>query len=398
MPKSFPYLVAPSILIVAIAGSACATDGYFDYGYGVKAKGMGGAGVAFPQDSLAPATNPAGLAFVESRVDMGITYFKPDRDAMLGGTAYEANETANFWMPEAGVGKRLGDRFGLGLAIYGNGGMNTDYQTNIPAFGTSKAGVDLSQVFAAPTVSVQVASGHAFGVSVVLAYQRFKAHGLENFGVENAGYDESHGAGVRLGYTGRLASWLSIGVTWQSRIDMSRFDRYDHLFAEHGDFDIPANYAAGVAITPIAGTTLACDVERIEYSKVAAIGHDLTMARMMAGLGSDDGPGFGWRDMNVIKLGLSQDIGHDVTARIGYNHCTQPIPADQTYFNMLAPGVVQNHATVGVSWRCSKSLELSSYIMHAFSHTVHGSGNFGGGDADLTMRQDMFGVGIGWNY
>ena len=49
-------------LAILLAGtSARATDGYFDIGFGVKAKGIGGAGVAFPQDALAPATNPAGI-------------------------------------------------------------------------------------------------------------------------------------------------------------------------------------------------------------------------------------------------------------------------------------------------------------------------------------------------
>jgi long-chain fatty acid transport protein len=64
--------------LTALAATAAhATDGYFDYGYGVNAKGIGGAGVAFPQDSLAPASNPAGTAFLDNRFDFGLTYFQP---------------------------------------------------------------------------------------------------------------------------------------------------------------------------------------------------------------------------------------------------------------------------------------------------------------------------------
>lgn len=396
MPRNrIPALVTTLALLTA-AGTVAASDGYFDLGYGVKAKGMGGAGVAYPQDSLAPATNPAGIAQIGDSVDAGVTYFAPDRSSALGGTSYDANATPAFWIPEVGIRHGLGERVALGLAIYGNGGMNTSYDSSIPAFGTSKAGIDLSQLFMAPTVSFALTKDHAVGVSAVLAYQRFKATGLENFGIDNPGYDYSRGAGFRLGYTGRISDWLSVGATFQSQTQMTRFSKYDRLFAEQGDFDIPANYAVGIAVTPVAGTTLAVDVERILYASIAAIGNDLDLAAMMAGLGADDGPGFGWRDVTVLKIGVAHALTPTVTLRAGYNHCSQPIAEDQTYFNMLAPGVVQDHVTVGGSWQISPTIELSAFYGHAFSNTVYGSGNFMGSDADLTMQQEILGLGFSW--
>ena len=120
---------------------------------------------------------------------------------------------------------------------------------------------------------------------------------------------------------------------------------------------------------------------------------------MGAGMGTDGGPGFGWRDVNVIKFGIAHTISPTITLRAGYNHCTQPIAEDQTYFNMLAPGVVQDHATLGGSWKVSPSFEISAFYAHAFTKTVSGSGNFSMGpnsDADLTMQQDMVGLGVSW--
>jgi long-chain fatty acid transport protein len=52
-------------LTLLLAIPAFATDGYFSIGYGVKQVGQGGAGIAFPQDSLAAATNPAGMILSE---------------------------------------------------------------------------------------------------------------------------------------------------------------------------------------------------------------------------------------------------------------------------------------------------------------------------------------------
>ena len=396
--SSFASTSAALLLATITAATAFATDGYFDYGYGIKAKGLGGAGVAFPQDALAPATNPAGAAFIDNRVDLGAAYFHPDRSASLGGTEYSGNGTESFIIPDLALKKSLTPDIAFDLAIYGNGGMNTDYAKPIPGFGTTPAGIDLSQVFIAPALAYKVAPEHAFGFTPIFAYQRFKAHGLENFGVPNAGYDQSYGAGFRLGYTGQLSSWLSVGATYQSRIYSTPFEKYKGLFAEQGDFDTPSNFAVGLALRPTDRITVAFDVERILYSEVNSVGNDLSLSRFGNGLGATEGPGFGWRDVTAFKTGVAFAATENVTLRVGYNHSTQPIAANQTYFNVLAPGVVTDRATAGFTWKYAANWELSGFYAHAFEATVNGSGNaFGSGtDANLRMKQDSFGLSLGW--
>ena len=58
------FATASIVPLVLLPGMAMATDGYFSPGYGVKSQGMGGVGIALPQDGLAAAANPAGTAFV----------------------------------------------------------------------------------------------------------------------------------------------------------------------------------------------------------------------------------------------------------------------------------------------------------------------------------------------
>lgn len=75
-----------AVAVLALFGSllvpttADATNGYFMHGTGTKAKALAGAGVAFPQDSMAPASNPAALAFVGKRFDAGLAIFSPARE------------------------------------------------------------------------------------------------------------------------------------------------------------------------------------------------------------------------------------------------------------------------------------------------------------------------------
>lgn len=91
-------------LLLAIP--AFATDGYFSTGYGVKQQGQGGAGIALPQDSLAAATNPAGMVFVGDRFDFGLTWFRPIRGASITGSEnpqldgnFDGSRKKNFFIP-----------------------------------------------------------------------------------------------------------------------------------------------------------------------------------------------------------------------------------------------------------------------------------------------------------
>ena len=385
-----------SLSLLLTASAALATDGYFDHGFGVKAKGLGGAGVAFAQDSMVVATNPAGLVDVADSHQVGLTWFAPDRSVTVNGNTFDGNEDGSFYIPDFSYKTTLSSGAAFGLAIFGNGGMNTGYQTALfnvnPGVASSNTSMDMSQLFIAPTWSWRNEGGHAFGVSAILAGQRFKATGLEDFGIANAGYDSSFGGGARLGWTWQASQNLKVGATYQSRLWMSKFDKYAGLFAEQGGFDIPSNYAVGFAYKIDSSLTWAFDVERIHYSEVNSVGNP---GSSPGGFGTSNGPGFGWKDVTVIKTGLAYEVSPTLVVRLGYNHTTQPIGSSEIFFNQLAPGVVRHHATLGATWQANASTEVSFFYAHAFKETV--SGNIGV-PASLQMDQDSFGLSLNWKH
>jgi long-chain fatty acid transport protein len=407
------------IIPVAVAfsfGNAWATDGYFSHGYSVRSQGVGGVGIALPQDALAAAANPAGMGKVGSRVDAGVTWFRPVRESEIEGSGapgangtYKGNGSQNFFIPEFGYNTQYSEDVTLGVSVYGNGGMNTDYKKGIPLFNSNgrRTGVDLAQVFVAPTVTWKVQEHHTLGVSLKLAYQRFEAKGLQNFSnasssaasLTNNGHDDSYGAGVHIGWLGEITDAVTLGATYQSRTYMSRFDKYKGLFAEHGDFDIPSTYGVGVAVKVTPALTLAADFQRINYSEVDAVGN-ASLSNLSNGLGNDNGAGFNWQDAKVYKIGALYQYSPALILRAGYNHVDQPIRAGDTLFNILAPGVVKDHVSIGATWVLSPQSEVSFAYTHAFENTVRGQNSipagFGGGDANVRMYQDALGVAYTW--
>jgi len=409
-------LLASAVAAALLPAAAFATTGYFSHGYGMKAKSMGGVGIALPQDSLAAAINPAGMALIGNRMDLGVDWFKPDRGADVVGNplfsgSYDGNGAQSFLIPEFGYNRMLNPNLALGVSVYGNGGMNTEYTASPFAAlgGSSPAGVDLSQLFIAPTIAWKTGA-HAFGASLNLAYQRFEARGLQPFAgfssdpanLTDRGYDTSTGWGVRVGWTGQITPTVTLGATYQTKTQMGKFDKYKGLFADQGSFDIPENYGVGIAWKASPKLTLAGDVQWIKYSDVPAVGNPINCLFTGCQLGGNNGAGFGWQDVTAYKFGAMYELSPDWTLRGGYITLKQPIPTSQTLFNILAPGVVEDHFTLGATWRVSKQSELTFAYMYAPEVKVNGAGSIplalGGGEANLHMSEQSLGVAWGWKY
>ena len=226
--------------------------------------------------------------------------------------------------------------------------------------------------------------------------------------VTNNGYASSAGIGVLVGWYGRLNPMVSAGASYHSRTFMSKFDKYAGLFAEQGGFDVPSSVSGGIAVTPSEKTVLTADVSRIFYSEVNAVADPLLPNLQQAKLGDDEGAGFGWNDVTVFKVGVAQRVIDPLTLRAGYNYGAQPIPESQTLFNILAPGVVEHHLTLGATLQVSPTAEITAAYMHAFEKTVKGDGSIipgmpeeggmGGGEADLRMFEDSFGLAFGMRF
>ncbi len=397
--------------------SAFATVGYFAHGYGMKAKGMGGVGIALPQETMSGVANPANLGFVGNRLDVEVEWFRPIRDGEITGNGfglngnYSGSGRKNFLIPGLGYNRMRGSNLALGVLVYGNGGMNTTFDTNpFGAFGGSNpGGVDYMQLFVAPTVAWKPNANHSIGLSLNLAYHQFGASGLEPFTgfsqtpdrVTNRGRDDSTGIGVRIGWTGKLTDSITVGAMYQPKTNMGKLSQYEGLFRDQGDLDIPATYGIGIAVKATPQLTIAADVQQIDYAKVAAIGTTPDcLFQGVCALGASNGPGFGWRNMTAYKIGASYEVSRSLTLRAGFATGKQPIPNQYTLLNIIFPAVVQDHFTLGATWSMG-TMEMTAGYMHAFRKNVNGAGSipavpFGGGEANLKMHQDAFGVAVGW--
>ncbi len=425
-----------------VAGESFATEGYFTHGTGARNKAMGGAGVADGRDSSINSLNPAGILGNGTDLTIAVSLFSPSRKFLGGGPApsftpkavVESSENL-FAIPNAAFVKQIDDVSAFGISLSANGGMNTNYRNTTnptcqflfgmtppmaPAdngvFCGGTTGVNLSQALLSFNYARQFGN-FKIGAGPVFAFQIFEATGLRAFTfpnppnpaptlypneMTNNGSDTSTGFGGKIGFEFDLSPEIRIGGAYHSKVNMSAFDKYRGLFADAGDFDIPSSLQIGVSADVTPDLTISVDYRRINYSDVAAVGNPQIVIGQNGfplQFGAAGGPGFGWEDVNAFKIGAEWRYNDRWTLRGGFASNSQPVQGENITLNILAPGVVTKHITLGGEMAISDSNSLEFAFMYAPPESVSGIEITPQGPNPghtISAKMNQFEATIGW--
>ncbi|MGB5333413.1 MAG: outer membrane protein transport protein [Woeseiaceae bacterium] len=364
-------------------------------------------------------------------IDFGGGNFLPSHTITEGKV-----DSGSEWFPIPYVAKNwsLQNDANITVAFYGRGGMNTDWDssnasatsyfcggnpaTDPPGNGpgpycAGKAGVDLSQAFLNINYSAKGGDNFAWGIGPIFAVQSFEANGVATFtpvtnsfiasggttlptALSNNGHDMAFGWGIAGGIWAGLSDTVSVGLSYQSKILMGEFDDYADLFAEDGDFDIPSSIKAGISFIATDALRVNFDIEHTAYGEVDAVANPMSNlfscpavpggTDLESCLGGANGAGFGWDDMTTYKLGFEWQRDETSTWRFGYSYGEQPIQAADVLFNILAPGVMEQHVTFGLTWQTSSGGAWDFSFMYAPEKAVTGPSAF---DPTQTIKLEM---------
>lgn len=379
------------------ATAAIAAEAYIQNGAGAREKALAGAGVASSTDATAAGLNPAGLTSVGSQLNASVSLLKLDGGytAPPGGgfnaDGHHDSEPGWLAIPNLAVNWRVNSPLvdAIAFTAYGNGGVSTHYKDlanpNCPVgsgvFCGGPLGITMAQSFYSVAFAKEISNGLSVGVAPLLAFQQLKVEGgslfaplsIDPTAFTDNGTDHSWGASVRGGLEWKVAPGLRVGVAGHPRIFMTKFDSYRGLLPEQGNLDIPATIQAGLAYDVTANLTVMADYKRIWFSSVPALNNSSTNILLGAPFGSDNGPGFGVQDVDVIKLGLEWRQSPRLTLRAGYSYNTAPIKSRDVDINIITLGVVQHHITGGFKYQLAQNWDLELAAMYAPKATVTGT-------------------------
>lgn len=425
----------------AIAATpAAATEGYSAIGFGARSKALAGAGVADSRDATAASLNPAGLVHVGDEFVMSFSAFSPQRSfstdgpgALIGAQVDVDSDRPWFFIPNLAYNTRafanpLFDS--MAFTIVGNGGMNTSYpdfvNPSCAGFGGGsgvfcggEAGVNLLQMIMSVAFAKQITPGISVGVAPMFALQTFEAEGLQLFngfgapgtgGIAQKENDWGYGFGLRAGIELQPMQNVRIGVAGTTPFQMSEMNHYTGLFANRGEFDIPASLHVGVAVDLNPALTVMFDWRHIWFSSIDSVGNPSTNILNCLGgdpnscLGGSRGPGFGWKDVDSFKFGVEYRANEKLTLRGGYAYNTQPVQSRDVTLNILAPAVTQHHITGGLAYDLGGGYTMEMAAMYAPNVKVTGSELFNDafgqpfGPQNVTLEMHQYEVTLGLKY
>lgn len=255
-------------------------------------------------------------------------------------------------------------------------GTVADTPAVLPRQGMQLAGlpsVGLQRTVVAPSLSRDWGEHGSVRLTGVLAYQRFASIGLGTTG--DAAHaplptwygDSSYGAGARIDVGDSLGESLRWNLGYQSRVGMGAFVNYRGVFADPGDFDIPASATAQLsyAVTPQLGVELG--LQRVMYSAITPFTSSNLPTRFLALLGDGSSPVFAWRDLNVYSIG---GTWHDDTLgnlQLRYTTRQQPVPTSRLLADALAEVAANDTISLGWSRGFSNGANLSFLASYATS-------------------------------
>jgi long-chain fatty acid transport protein len=422
--KSYTGGVLVLFLTLAWAPGVSATDGHFLHGVGAINSAMGGVGVAGAKDLLgAFYHNPAGLlAFEGSRFDLSMELFKPDRTLTATAptqqgpfTGAQASKSEFVPIPAFGWSTALNDgKVVIGLGGLGIGGFGVDYRQNsmhpllapktMGGFGQVYSNFSLLKV--SPSIAFAASDKLWVGLSAnvdwaSLAVDPFPAASPDGGiypGVTSA--DGAFGFGFQAGLIYHLTDAARLGVSYSST---QKFDEFqwntvnenptDPAFGTFRELkfgmDVPAVLAGGLAFDVSPKLFLAADAKYIMYGSTEGFeesGFDQTGAVK----------GFGWDNILVLALGTQFQATDKVALRAGYNYSQNPIPDENSFFNVAAPAVVQHHLAMGLGYELTDGLHVSGAYYKALEGEVSGlmwhpaMGEVPGSNVTSKMSEDSF--------
>ena len=102
--------------------------------------------------------------------------------------------------------------------------------------------------------------------------------------------------------------------------------------------------------------------------------------------------------MTIVKFGLMYELQSAWTLYGGYSYGQQPVPESEVMFNILAPGIIESHITVGFSKSINKSNEVMVSFMYAPEKSVLGPNPFDPAQTiEIKMSQFHIEIGYGFN-
>ena len=422
-----------------LAPSLRATDGYFTQGFGAVNSSLGGAATAGNDQDLVGSIykNPAtGILFAdrtasivfgdilpEAKVDSSVAalHLSGSSNSTVANVPYldlmttwkEGDPNTLYFagaVSEAGLSFHAATSPTNPIFFPQSGAANNPFGGAFGGFGDVRSSLYVVRIPIG--VSVAASDNFSWGFSLAPSIGRnlftpaaFAAPGfganLHPVYATVQQQDIKFGFGAQGGLRWKVDKDLSMGLslstpTWFQTYSWTIKDPSGATRNVTFEMNRPLTAQAGLNYDLGASTHLLADLGYIAYGSTPGFEHSGFKADgSMAGLG--------WQDSWTFELGIQHTLVAGFVVRAGYNYCSDPIPANMTFYNVGSPLHIAHHVSIGLSYALSSTATIDLSYTHGLSHTQSSSwyvpqGAVPGTNITSEISGDEFAVGTTFHF
>jgi len=385
--KTLALVVSLALLPVSVRAQGASL-----HGFGPINSAMGGAGTAFPNESLgALAFNPALISGVKgNQLSFSTEVFKDGIQihttaGLLSGDA-EPTSHLNIAPAFGWMSRKPDSKMSIGFGLIATAGFGTDYpQDNDsvlfaqPPHGFGRIWTSLTVTKIPLALAYQVTPKLSLGASFNTYVGQFSVAPLPHKDFDeqpnrDRWYPEAGKASQKFAFAGQFGfhfqatPLLSLGGSITTKQNFSPYEWNstvaDPSSSNYGldrklayDLDGPLVVSWGVALTPGHKTQIALDGMFTKYEGVAGFGS-------VGGIVDRIVYPFGWRNVWTVKAGVQHAASEKLTLRVGYNYSQMPLRPEVVLSATGAPATFQHHLCGGFGYKVFPFLEMNASLYY----------------------------------
>ncbi len=364
-----------------------AQSGHLMQGVGAVNMSMGGAATAQPLDiDGALNWNPATISVFEGKiisVNAGLFMANPELSSKvpfgggISGTSTDVKKNSILPAVAFVYGKK-DSKHTFGVSAYGISGFGVDFPEsttnpiNFPqamgGFGNLTSNYNLLQ--AGISYAYKISKKVSIGITPNFNFATLELKPNPTASPNMAGYPETNNA-TATGFGGQIGIFyqnekgFKLGASYKTEQKFSDF-KFQNTYLDNSTsensfkMNFPAIISAGIGYS--AGKfDLAFDFRNVEYSKTEGFNE-------YGWNPTGSVKGFGWRDMQILSMGIQYKGVNKLPIRLGYTFNTNPIKNELAFFSTAATAVVQNAFQLGFGYEFSEKITINGVYHMAYSN------------------------------
>lgn len=381
---------------------------------GVRQAALGGTSATQTRDASVAFYNPAGLAFVESKLSIAVGGFGVATDVKWQDPlTLQSSKTDNdLGTPMyLAVSYKPTDDLAVGVSVSTPFGSSLTWPNDWPNR-ANITHIKLQAFNVQPTIAYRFTDWFSVGAGFIYTHGTAHLEKVQTVAGNDIGLklkdNDAHGLGFSIGAMFKPGEKFGLGISYRSNVDVKAnkgnitWSNVPNGLSTTAPFTtdkwntvlpLPSEFTVGVSYKITPKFEMFGDVVWANWTRYKSL--DINLYNEATGAGITSSSKKNWKDNTIYRVGAEYTFTDRLQGRLGYYFDKSPVPG--AYWSSETPSTNLHAITGGIGYRLNDFFYVDvygGYVQGEERHINNIADNFIG---DVRLRAINFGIGLTYN-